>query len=308
MNCIGTEDVLKKWGIEENQKNEKAPLVKVIDNAIMTVDGCLDENRQIVKESLCFRGVENQLIGRQPKVNINVNNEVEEAYFIGFASKHWGHYLTETLARCHQLGDKRIFSVFYAGNISRVQKLFPQHQYTKIKENFLVKKLYIPIPSMVNRLKVSLEHIDFCRKCGDLYGRDYAPSKKLYLSRTALPRGYRWIEAEVELESMLEKHGWKIVHFSKIPVSRQIGLLENANFVAGCIGSAFHNLMMTRKNPGKVIYLSDNNPNPNYALHDFILNNQSAYLLCQEETNKAQRQTKIIDPKAVLEYLQDTSI
>ena len=109
MNCIGTEDVLKKWGIEENQKNEKAPLVKVIDNAIMTVDGCLDENRQIVKESLCFRGVENQLIGRQPKVNINVNNEVEEAYFIGFASKHWGHYLTETLARCHQLGDKRIF-------------------------------------------------------------------------------------------------------------------------------------------------------------------------------------------------------
>lgn len=66
--------------------------------------------------------------------------------------------------------------------------------------------------------------------------------------------------------------------------------------------------MMTRQNPGKVVYLTCNakKTNPNYGLHDRLLGNDSVYLDCQIITNESNKTKKILNPQEVFEYLQDT--
>jgi hypothetical protein len=296
--------IIDEWEAEEVNQKSNIPIVSVLNDVIMTPKGCLRMDGNIIDESIHTRGKEREYPSGYPSGDIRVDETIEEAYFIGYSSTHWGHYLTETLSRCHGLNVDKSFEVFYVGDISRVKKLFPQHNYIPLTDNFLVKKIHIPIPTMVNRFKILPEHIDFCREVGDIYGREYLPSKKLYLSRTSQPKHHRWTDGEMELEALLKKSDWKIVDFSKIPVSQQIGYLENAELVSGCIGSAFHNLMMTRKNPGKIIYLTTNKPNPNYALHDAILGNDSVYLDCQDLVNEGNRTKRIRNPQEVFEYLE----
>lgn len=306
------EDLFDQWGVTPTSTKGKAKEPLVYEDAIISANGCYDANGNLIEISKHKRGRQTSP-GAFPIGNYslttksNPSKTVDEAYFINYANDgHWGHFLTETLARVHHL-DGDSMNVISTSGLGVISKVYPQHKYSFFTTPVRCKKLMLPVPTMVNCYSVFPEHIDTCRKLGDYYGRDTTTFDRVYLSRTKLSRGNRWTEGEPELEKLLEESGWTIIHMQDHSVKEQIGILENSRIISGCIGSAFHNLMMTRKNPGKVIYLTCNefDTNPNYALHDFILGNESVYLDCQTVSNPSARIKRITNPTKVFEYLNN---
>lgn len=66
---------------------------------------------------------------------------------------------------------------------------------------------------------------------------------KIYLSRSRLTNDLRKIIHEEELESLLRRSGWRIVHPETLPVVEQLSALNDARVIAGNLGSAMHLLM-----------------------------------------------------------------
>lgn len=307
MNEFYSSDLFSEWEVGDLRKLDQSPLLKIYKDAIITGNGCLNSDNKIITESVHIRG-KNRYPSGKPSVVTKELTTVDRAYFFGYSNtSHWGHYLTETIARSSHLNMGSI-DVYYFGDVTKIRNLYPQHTYIKITSPIKCKILYVPVPTMVNLWNIFPEHIKTCQAIGDMYGREFLPNKRVYLSRTIQPKSRRWTEGEPELEKLLFDAGWKIVHCSQVPPSHQIGYIENAEYLTGCIGSSFHNLMMTRQNPGKVVYLTCNikETNPNYALHDRILDNTNVYLNCQVVSNPSNRTKKILNPQEVFEYLQDT--
>lgn len=302
-------DLFDVWDVGALRTLNQSPTLNVYTDATITKNGCVSSDGKIIEESIHIRGA-NRPVSGKPSPSVKVTHTSERAYYFGYSnSSHWGHYLTETVARSGHL-DIDPIDVYHCGDISRIKKLYPQHKYIHISNAVKCETLYVPVPTMVNLWNIFPEHIKVCQKIGDIYGRDFLPNKRVYLSRTTQPKHRRWTEGEPELEELLSTAGWKIVHCAHLSPREQIGYIENAQYLTGCIGSSFHNLMMTRQNPGKVVYLTCDidNTNPNYALHDRILGNDSVYLDCQVVSNPSNRTKKILNPIEVFEYLQDTCI
>lgn len=307
MNEFYSSDLFSEWEVGNLRSLDQSPTLKVYTDAIITGNGCLTSDNKIITDSVHVRGKTTYPSGK-PSILSKQLSTVDRAYFFGYANtSHWGHYLTETIARSTHLNMGPI-DVYYFGNISKIKNIYPQHKYIKITSPIKCKTLYVPVPTMVNGWNIFPEHIQTCQELGDMYGREILPNKRVYLSRTTQPKGRRWTEGEPDLEKLLFDAGWKIVHCSQVPPSHQIGYIENAEYLTGCIGSSFHNLMMTRQNPGKIVYLTCGikETNPNYALHDRILGNTNVYLDCQVVSNPTNRTKKILNPQEVFEYLQDT--
>ena len=66
---------------------------------------------------------------------------------------------------------------------------------------------------------------------------------KIYLSRSKLTNDLRKIIHEEELESLLRRSGWRIVHPENLSISEQLTALDDARVIAGNLGSAMHLLM-----------------------------------------------------------------
>jgi capsular polysaccharide biosynthesis protein len=318
MRTFTSAEVLDFWKTSVNLERGKAPLQEY-ENAIVvpispTRSICYDADGNIIPSSLIVRGAPGGDINAQHPVPGKIYEKDsgafpfidEEIYFVGYINKgHWGHFLTESLARCYHL-DGPSMKVVSAGDMWMVKDLFPQHQYIVENKPFKVRKLLLPYPTMADCAYILPEQIDTCRKLALLNNVEPIKNKKVYLSRTKVNklRGRaRWTEGETELEGMLKKDNWSIYHFQDLPLREQIGVLEGAELVVGCIGSAFHNLMLTRNNPGQVVYLTNPVSNPNYAHHDAILGNESIYVDCQDVIDKQLRVKKIRDPHKLFEYL-----
>jgi len=274
---------------------------------------CYDSTGKKIKESVIVRGdldgVAKPQFSSPDSIdpNINVQYHDGEVYFVGYVNtSHWGHFLTETLGRCQHL-DGPPMTVVSVSDLGPIKEIFPQHTYVVARGAFKTKSLILPTPTMVDCYYVYPEHLQTLRKVANFYGKDPVANRKVYLSRTKVYkfRGQaRWTEGETQLQKLLKDAGWSIYHFEDLKVSQQIGILEGAEILTGCIGSAFHNLMLTENNPGKVVYLTADHTNPNYAHHDAILGNDSTYVDCQYFSNRQLARKTIKSPEEVYEYLQ----
>lgn len=83
-----------------------------------------------------------------------------------------------------------------------------------------------------------------------------------------------------------------------------MSILSGVKTLTGCIGSAFHNLMLSPCQPEKIIYLTNNekDTNPNYALQDLVLHNESIYYACQDCLDRGKGNNKIRNPKRYLNF------
>ena len=313
-----SDSLFDRWKINLSYSDDYSQSVVKYDDAIITPSGAYDSEGKLIEGSSLKRGMPNKT-GQHHVQSVPefIRGDFEylddDVYYISYAnSGHWGHLLTETFARSHSL-ETHPSNVYYStlhgsGSMGVVSEYYSQHKYVPLTTAVRVRKVQIPIPSMINRFLVSEKHIEICRNMGDYFGRSTIKNDKVYLSRTKMRsiRGNtRWTQGETELEQMLSEDGWTIVHLQDLTVRDQLGILEGADILCGCIGSAFHNLMMTRKNPRKVLYLTcdENETNPNYALHDRILGNDSTYIDCQIVTNKQAENRKIISPKETFECI-----
>ena len=68
---------------------------------------------------------------------------------------------------------------------------------------------------------------------------------RVWLSRRALPDRFTRFEGEAEVEAILTARGWTILHPETLPVTEQAAVFAMEDVVAGCIGSAFHALLLS---------------------------------------------------------------
>ena len=289
--------IVPKWGVYDDGKLQ-------IPSALQRMNGHLKHNPQLELNELDY------------------DCEIDECIYISHMnSGHWGHFITESLARFyhvfHNSPTKNILiNVFESGIylknlISILESLDfnivcidPNHK------NIKVNRLYFSQPTMINCFQVINKHIDTLSKYRDLTCEvNPIYKQKVYLSRTKLSRHKRWTFGEDELESMLKKSGWEVYYFEKLSLSEQLSILSGAKTLTGCIGSAFHNLMLSPCQPEKIIYLTNNekDTNPNYALQDLVLHNESIYYACQDCLDRDKGNNKIRNPKKVFEFLEEYS-
>ena len=64
--------------------------------------------------------------------------------------------------------------------------------------------------------------------------------RRVWLSRRSLPDGHKRLEPEDRIETLLQAQGWVVVRPETLAIAAQADIFASAEFVAGCIGAAFH--------------------------------------------------------------------
>jgi capsular polysaccharide biosynthesis protein len=308
MKIYSKDNILSHWDMKTYYDNFES--YKIFDNAIITKDSCFSADGSLINFSPLRRSsIDWKKVQVYPTpVNPIPYNKIDSAYYINFFhSSHWGHFLTESLGRmnsllCDKVPTKNIIIRFEHTKSIEWIKSIPQlssYNIIPFDNNYLVQKLYLPIPTMVNFHYIVGEHIDTLQKYGEHFSStiDIIP-KKVYLSRSKLPKTHRYSANENSFESELKKYGWDIIHIQDYTIGDQIKILSNAKYLLGCMGSAFHNLMMCKNVPEKIIYLTPdiNYIFPNYAAHDTLMGSNSLFMKCLEVTDHSKRNYKFIDP------------
>lgn len=312
-------ELFENWNVDLSSDYPEHPY-ELIDSIIVPRWGVYDNGKLQIPSAL--QRMNGHLKHNPPTEidNLEYDYEIDECFYISHMnSGHWGHFITESLARFyhvfHNCPTKNILiNVFEDGihlkNITNVLEelgfnvvyINPNHK------NIKVGKLYFSKPTMINCYQVIGKHIDTLAKYRNLTCEvNPITNKKVYLSRTKLTKHKRWTFGEEELENMLLNAGWSIFHFESISLSEQLSIISGAGILTGCIGSAFHNMMLSPFQPKKVVYLTNNekDTNPNYALHDRVLKNESIYYACQDCIDRGAGINKIRNPQEVFEYLED---
>lgn len=320
-NYIFTEkDIFNNWNVDLNQDYSEQPYF--LENAIIVPKWGVYADGKLQIPSALQRM--NGHLKHSPKLeipDIEYDFEVEECLYISHMnSGHWGHFITESLARFyhvfHDCPTKNILiNVFENGvHLTNLINLLESLEFNVIcinptQQNIKVEKLYFSKPTMINCYQVIDKHIDTLAKYRNLTCEvNPIRRKKVYLSRTKLTKHRRWTFGEDELEKMLTDADWSVVYLEQLSLSEQLSIISGSDILVGCIGSAFHNLMLSPQQPNKIIYLTNNekDTNPNYALHDRVLGNSSLYYACQDCIDRGTGTNKIRNPKEVFEYLEDT--
>ena len=105
------------------------------------------------------------------------------------------------------------------------------------------------------RLSDNTGLIECCKNSDNVY-------RKVYISRSRLPKGKRLFMEEPILESILSKQGWHIYHPQEHCINEQIKVYEQAEFISSTEGSAIHCLYaISTNNLKKVMLLSRNKCN-----------------------------------------------
>jgi capsular polysaccharide biosynthesis protein len=115
-------------------------------------------------------------------------------------------------------------------------------------------------------------------------------SRRIYLSRRELPDRMRHIANEAEIEALCSARGFQVVHPETLPFEKQIALINGAEAIAGCDGSALHMAAFAR--PGtKTLNFRVGNPLRNQmviesvrgldAIHVHAGDEEAGGLLCE---------------------------
>jgi len=82
------------------------------------------------------------------------------------------------------------------------------------------------------------------------------------------------------LEEKLRALGFDIVCPERLSLACQIAIFSQAKLIVGCIGSAFHTMLLAKEVKAQVIYLVENLTNLNYPNIDKVKSIEATYLKC----------------------------
>lgn len=208
---------------------------------------------------------------------------LKSAWFGGYLFDHYGHFLTEGLSRLSAIGNSTDPIIFF--NPMRVKKLRPYmtdvfrhigidpdrielcNALTKI-DSLAAQEPTFQIRGFVNTIM---------RRLLKRPSNSATSPRKLFLSRAKLGRK-RKILGEAALERRLvDDLGFDVVYPEKLPLPEQITLLDEAETIVACEGSALHTLMFCNSFK-KVITLCGGVPNVNFLLVDELFDADVVYV------------------------------
>jgi hypothetical protein len=196
----------------------------------------------------------------------------------GVLHDHFGHFLTESLARSSHFQEFRDAPIIYTHADHTLHD--PWDLPTFVKDVFEVLEVPLErihiiqdittvrnlvVPSIGLRLfdYADSRHLAFLES----QAAKHMPAegkaryvRKIYLSRSLIPPSTKgsMIWAENIFERYLGREGFEIVHPETLDINQQFQLVLSADYLVGFVGSAFHSLLFSYRKPRKVIYLHRN--------------------------------------------------
>lgn len=174
-----------------------------------------------------------------------------QAVFAGYLYDHYGHFLTDSLARTwlpRAAADAPVVWIaawtetiapFMHEVLDIVDVDARRHVVTATSGPLAVDELLVPDPAFEFG---SFMHPWLGRRLGRAPAAEH-PSRHVWLSRSRLVP-ISGLDEERERESRVAAEGWEVVHPEDLSVGEQVSLLGEAVHVAGIEGSAFHTLVL----------------------------------------------------------------
>ncbi|MHC4757136.1 MAG: glycosyltransferase family 61 protein [Planctomycetota bacterium] len=324
----------------ESHARDNLPEMAQFENVWFVPDlrAVYKDDGELIRSSILRRGTK---MCRVPPSIIDVKqfkktDIVDKALFGGIMlGKHYGHFLIETLSRLWPLAIPDKVNDFLDYKIlywSQEKKATPVEKSViksgqmlleslRIKSNVSIldqpvhiNKLIIPAQAATLNNEFYSIFRDLLRLAGTSVLSKHRPSKddneypeKVYLSRTKLPYYRRNNANEKLLESMLKRHGFRIIHPQELSLPDQICMFSKARIIVGSFGSAFHTMLLSDISNQKMLCLTDDCPDQTSTGIDRICNAKTEYIrciyphpFCIKESGSGATKDKIIDVKRAL--------
>ena len=197
----------------------------------------------------------------------------------GVLSSHFGHILRDGLASLwfirqrpelpvlwHWL-DLPVSHAIWPGWLDEVWHILglDKHNHRVIKSPLTVDEIILPDPGLMAPNVLRKTH---ARSFAVLAPNAPWAGNRVWLSRSALPGQFGRIEREDEVELLLIAAGWTILRPETLPVAEQVHIFATAAIVAGCLGSAFHAVLMSASPRAKLIIVD--RPGIEHTFYDAV--------------------------------------
>jgi capsular polysaccharide biosynthesis protein len=233
---------------------------------------------------------------------------IKEAVFIhSFGYHHYGHFLTEQIAKLWYLEKSDLPVIFHNNIPKKTTQLFQSFQQLPPYQKFFLSKLnnfepnrmvfaskqiklervILPEASFVIRHSAHSVHRELCQKIARQICTTHKNDKVIYLSRSKLHHAKRQVQGENELEVMLRNQGVEVIYPETLNLAEQIKLINNVKTIIGSVGSALHTLLFALFPHSKVITLSNTTLNTNFQLIDELMQLNNYYINCLTDFEKA---------------------
>jgi capsular polysaccharide biosynthesis protein len=264
---------------------------------------------ELIESSILTRGEDEKVTAPPPTIKPDINPlYIEEAIFIhSFGYHHYGHFLTEQIAKLWYLQKSHLPVIFHNNIPKKTSRLFwcfeqlPQYQQgflNKVagfhpnrlvftEQQIKLGKVILPTASFVIRKRAHVSHRDLCQSVAKHICTVQERERVIYLSRSKLHNAKRQVRGERELETKLVSIGVEIIYPETLNLAQQIKLVNSTKTIIGCVGSALHTLLFCLSSDFNVITLANPSINTNFLLIDELMELNNYYINCLTDFDKA---------------------
>jgi capsular polysaccharide biosynthesis protein len=216
--------------------------------------------------------------------------------YLGQALDHYGHFLTDSMARMWAALNVRLPCVML--DMSRLSGRYSSEILAALHLSVvsptaptIYRTVWVPYPAFTRHGQPAPEaDAAHLRVTAALYHPDRPKRwvKPVFLSRSRLTSMMRSTDAETEaaLEQTIAEAGFEIVHPETLPLAEQIAIFNESPTIVGMLGSAFHTALFSRHDyRGRVVVLTWSHKVPIcYKNVDTLKGYTAHYVRCLERT------------------------
>lgn len=218
-----------------------------------------------------------------PETPVRAEQVIDEVVtFGGPTIPHYGHHLTDGMARKWWSDDNpSLITAPPSEYQNRLYEMGTQRRLICPDRPTLFRRVVVPLPSILSDGVIhdvhDLEHRRIAENA--MLMSDFDPGARVYISRSRL-NGVRSVEGEEQIEALLERAGYRIVHPQELSIPDQIAVFNRAQVIVGCSGSAMHTSLFHLGGPLKIVTLCGPRFNRRFSLVDRIKSYQATYVHC----------------------------
>lgn len=230
-------------------------------------DTCVTDPRGSIVEGSVMEAEEEftALVARLGQEDIADAPEEATVLYGGYFNTHWGHFLTDVLSRLWPLyvtpggaGVDRIVFCLHegekprlSGNIDRALTLLSVRDKiefidrpTRYRRVLVGETGVYPRSIFAKDVKVVYDRLAEAALSLPAPSTDYG--KRLYMSRSRLPKAVKNEPGTERLDSLMEEWGYRVIHPEKMDLAELIHALHAAREVAAVSGTLPHNMLLGR--------------------------------------------------------------
>ena len=242
--------------------------------------GVFDKDFNFVKASRQVRKNNGQFVPSFDHNNIPYVDE--DAVFVGNVYPQFGHFLLEHMNRAYAALDKKYKDMKFVLINNKSVEPVPEYMFLLLeflgipRKNILIleqttrfRNVYVPDQGFNLPICSSNEFGKTFAQIADNIKSDKEIYDKIYVSRTKLDA--RKTYGEEKIQKIFERNGYKIIYPETLPLKKQIALIKNCKYLAGCAGTALH-MSLFMKPGGTVIQIKRNKIYDDNAPTQYLLN------------------------------------